>query len=322
MGLLLEPESILRETHRIQDLVYLFTLQGSGQAPLWYTPEKITVPKAWFTGSICLALAISLEYILEVFLSYFSIPVSEFTSCGAPPRARIYSGSGQVPLWYTPEKITVPKAWFTGSTCLALASSLEYILEVFLFYFSASFQSLVGFQLRDTSLNPERVLQPHAIECPEGYISVTDWCNALEETTHLGLPWRMLKDKLVRTDKETRKVRYMDTFDLNATKNGRKADTQTVVETLYKNKRNLEAIFKILDKDNSGFITLEEFSEACQLIGKYMPNPMTQEQLVDICRLMDINKDGLVDLNEFLESFRLAEKSLHYDNELDEIETT
>ncbi|GBP72349.1 hypothetical protein EVAR_55117_1 [Eumeta japonica] len=84
-----------------------------------------------------------------------SIPVSEFTSCGAPPRARICSCSGQAPLWYTPEKITVPKAWFTGSTCLALASSLEYTLEVFLFYFLASFQSLVGFQLRETSLNPE-----------------------------------------------------------------------------------------------------------------------------------------------------------------------
>ncbi|GBP98089.1 hypothetical protein EVAR_68871_1 [Eumeta japonica] len=89
-----------------------------------------------------------------------SIPVSEFPSCGANLRTRIYScerethhiqglvdlftlqGSGQAPLWYTPEKITVRKAWFTGSTCLALASSLEYILEVFLFYFSASFQSL------------------------------------------------------------------------------------------------------------------------------------------------------------------------------------
>ncbi|GBP07395.1 hypothetical protein EVAR_4770_1 [Eumeta japonica] len=81
VGLLLEPESILRETHRIQGLVYLFTLQGSGQAPLWYTPEKITVPKAWFTGSTCLALASSLEYILEVFLSYF------FYSCSSilPP---------------------------------------------------------------------------------------------------------------------------------------------------------------------------------------------------------------------------------------------
>lgn len=54
-----------------------------------------------------------------------------------------------------------------------------------------------------------------------------------------------------------------------------------------------------------------------------MPNPMTQEQLVDICRLMDINKDGLVDLNEFLESFRLAEKSLQdEDNEYTELEAT
>ncbi|CAH2091935.1 unnamed protein product [Euphydryas editha] len=156
-----------------------------------------------------------------------------------------------------------------------------------------------------------------------GFISISDWCYAMEETTHLGLPWRMLKDKLVRTDPDTRRVRYMDTFDLPTNKVGRKSDTQTVVETLYKNKRSLEAIFKILDKDNSGYITLEEFSEACQLLGKYMPNPMTQEQLVDICRLMDINKDGLVDLNEFLESFRLAEKSLQEEeNTLAELQAT
>lgn len=49
-----------------------------------------------------------------------------------------------------------------------------------------------------------------------GHISISDWCQAMEETTHLGLPWRMLKDKLVRTDPETRRVRYMDTFDLYA----------------------------------------------------------------------------------------------------------
>lgn len=38
-----------------------------------------------------------------------------------------------------------------------------------------------------------------------------------------------------------------------------------------------------------------------------MPNPITQEQLLDICKLMDMNKDGLVDLNEFLETFRMVD---------------
>lgn len=63
----------------------------------------------------------------------------------------------------------------------------------------------------------------------------------------------------------------------------------------------------------SGYITLEEFSDACNLLRKHMPNPITQEQLVDICRLMDINKDGLVDLNEFLETFRLVDTNRHRD---------
>lgn len=82
----------------------------------------------------------------------------------------------------------------------------------------------------------------------------------------------------------------------------------TVVDTLYRNKASLEAVFRIIDKDNSGYISLEEFSDACELINKHMPNPITKDQLLDICRLMDMNKDGLVDLNEFLETFRMVDQ--------------
>jgi serine/threonine-protein phosphatase with EF-hand domain len=51
---------------------------------------------------------------------------------------------------------------------------------------------------------------------------------------------------------------------------------------------------------------MEEFSDACGLLREHLPHT-PPEQLVDICRSMDINKDGLVDLNEFLESFRLVD---------------
>lgn len=82
-----------------------------------------------------------------------------------------------------------------------------------------------------------------------------------------------------------------------------------MAESLYRNKTSLEAIFRILDKDNSGQISLEEFSDACHLLHKHLPEYATEEELLDMCKMMDINKDGLVDLNEFLETFRLCDQA-------------
>lgn len=51
-----------------------------------------------------------------------------------------------------------------------------------------------------------------------GYISVSEWCKAMETATDLGLPWRMLRDKLVALDSSSGKVKYSTTFDkINAT---------------------------------------------------------------------------------------------------------
>lgn len=58
-----------------------------------------------------------------------------------------------------------------------------------------------------------------------------------------------------------------------------------------------------------GHISLSEFSDACDLLEKHLPGTNTREQLLDMCRMMDLNKDGLVDLNEFLEAFRLCEQA-------------
>ncbi|KAK4887062.1 hypothetical protein RN001_003333 [Aquatica leii] len=141
-----------------------------------------------------------------------------------------------------------------------------------------------------------------------GFIPLSEWCRALEAATELSLPWRMLKDKLVTVDSETQMVKYSTTFDkINDSDITTVQGANTVVETLYRNKSSLEAIFRIIDKDNSGYISLEEFSDACNLIREHMPNPISHDQLLDMCRLMDMNKDGLVDLNEFLETFRMVD---------------
>nr|CAD7411439.1 unnamed protein product [Timema cristinae] len=136
-------------------------------------------------------------------------------------------------------------------------------------------------------------------------ITVTQWCTALETRTGLSIPWRMLREKLVNMDTASGKVEYASTFQEHIP--GKRASEATVAETLYRNKSSLEAIFRIIDKDNSGYITMEEFSDACALLEEHLQNPLSPEQLVDICSSMDINKDGSVDLNEFLETFRLVD---------------
>ncbi|XP_001663541.2 serine/threonine-protein phosphatase rdgC [Aedes aegypti] len=170
-------------------------------------------------------------------------------------------------------------------------------------------------RLRERRMELEREFKTRDTQ-NAGILSVTKWCEAMEAATNLGLPWRMLRDKLAPVDNPTvasttgsevnyrKTLHLLDTDSFKCAQNG----TASVAESLYKNKSSLEAIFRILDKDNSGQISLEEFGEACDLLEKHFPHN-THEQLLDMCRMMDINKDGLVDLNEFLETFRLCENA-------------
>ncbi|KAG8223779.1 hypothetical protein J437_LFUL001499 [Ladona fulva] len=154
-----------------------------------------------------------------------------------------------------------------------------------------------------------------------GYIPISSWCHALEKKTGLSaIPWRMLRDRLASVDPESGHVEYTTTFREESLQ--RRASGTTLVETLYRNKSSLEAIFKIIDTDNSGLISMEEFKEAWILLSKHLevektshpdqpyanlaPSP-SLHQMMDVARTMDMNKDGLIDLNEFLEAFRLVD---------------
>ncbi|KRF84893.1 serine/threonine-protein phosphatase rdgC isoform X1 [Drosophila virilis] len=143
-----------------------------------------------------------------------------------------------------------------------------------------------------------------------GCITISKWCFVMENVTKLGLPWRLLRDKLAPgTDSQC--VNYVRTLDLLDTDviMEAEADGTSVMDALYANKASLETIFNIIDADHSGEITLDEFEKAIDLLVAHMPGVYSKDEMLEKCRMMDLNGDGKVDLNEFLEAFRLSDLS-------------
>ena len=96
---------------------------------------------------------------------------------------------------------------------------------------------------------------------------------------------------------------------------------------LYKNRTRLETIFRLIDADHSGRagsitnaaridltslgrISYDEFEVACDLINEFLGQTFTKAMIRSICEIIDIDKDGSIDFNEFLECFRLVESDI------------
>ena len=53
-------------------------------------------------------------------------------------------------------------------------------------------------------------------------------------------------------------------------------------------------------------ISLEEFEDACSLLGMNTKNAISKHHVHDMVNAIDQNKDGYIDFNEFLEAFRIV----------------
>ncbi|XP_077867569.1 serine/threonine-protein phosphatase with EF-hands pef-1-like [Saccoglossus kowalevskii] len=137
-----------------------------------------------------------------------------------------------------------------------------------------------------------------------GTITVGEWAQCMSGVLDLQIPWRSFKDKLVEVDGDGR-VMYETCVDLDVIHN--LTSGPSITETLYRNKTNLETIFRIMDKDNSGQISMDEFGEACKILAEHINSSISDEQVRDMAKSIDMNKDGYIDFNEFLEAFRLVD---------------
>ncbi|XP_065846324.1 serine/threonine-protein phosphatase with EF-hands 2-like [Oscarella lobularis] len=154
----------------------------------------------------------------------------------------------------------------------------------------------------------EKLLEEYAKfdEDTTGLISIENWVSVSETVTRLSVPWRMLRRRLVQM--RSGKIDYSSGFLLDNENVAHKLSLG-VTETLYRNRENLETIFHIIDKDNSGFLSVDEFKAACELLGQHAGIFFPDDFAEDLLKSMDFDKDGAINLNEFLESFRIVDSS-------------
>ncbi|XP_012875544.1 PREDICTED: serine/threonine-protein phosphatase with EF-hands 2 [Dipodomys ordii] len=84
-----------------------------------------------------------------------------------------------------------------------------------------------------------------------GFITLSDWAAAVESVLRLGLPWRMLRPQLVSssTDNALEYKTWLE--DLAKEQLSRENIQSSLLEILYRNRSNLETIFRIIDSDHS-----------------------------------------------------------------------
>ncbi|XP_032079928.1 serine/threonine-protein phosphatase with EF-hands 2 isoform X1 [Thamnophis elegans] len=144
-----------------------------------------------------------------------------------------------------------------------------------------------------------------------GLISVNDWAKGIESVLHLGLPWRMLRPHLVlqlTNGKVDYKMWLRDIVTEEKSSTHERLQS-SLLESIYRNLSNLETIFSLIDTDCSGFISLDEFQQIWKLFSSHMNIDISDENICDLARSIDFNKDGKIDFNEFLEAFRLVKQT-------------
>ncbi|XP_027014564.1 serine/threonine-protein phosphatase with EF-hands 2 isoform X1 [Tachysurus fulvidraco] len=145
----------------------------------------------------------------------------------------------------------------------------------------------------------------------KGVISMKHWAAAMESVLRLGLPWRVLRSQLVGYNTQDGTLNYLQWLgELDLTEPNSELAHTGLLETMYRHHSNLETIFRIIDTDHSGLISLEEFRQTWKLLSSHLKMEISDKSISDLAISIDFNKDGSIDINEFMEAFRLVENTV------------
>jgi len=140
-----------------------------------------------------------------------------------------------------------------------------------------------------------------------GYVTLGQWADMLSRTLVLNLPWMKLKDHFVESMDDGR-VQYHAFLKSVEGRFAGKNGAVPLSEAIYRNRTEMESLFRIMDTDSSGHLSKEEFHRACQLLNKCSgcETAISAEEAETLLSAMDADGDGSVSFNEFLEAVRMT----------------
>ena len=154
------------------------------------------------------------------------------------------------------------------------------------------------FKIRKFLLKDFMALDPKST----GVVTIEQFIGVLNK--HLpNIPFVEIKDRICECDDNANKAKYQSLFD--------SVDLNSIYlppELYSQNYEILQTIFNKIDVDSSGFITLNEFQNACKKAFKSLDNKFTLEQINKFMKIIDVNNDGKIDLQEFKNAFSMIEK--------------
>ncbi|CAF1374131.1 unnamed protein product, partial [Rotaria sordida] len=133
------------------------------------------------------------------------------------------------------------------------------------------------------------------------------WFEIMTNVLRINLPWLTLRSKLVQEDKQG--ILYNTMFDEYSLDNTKfQISNPGIMEDLYMWKDLLMRLFNLIDQDHSGFITRDEFADILKLLlcDEDNSDGINETYIEELSSAMDLDKNGRIDINEFLESFRIV----------------
>ncbi|CEG47877.1 calcineurin-like phosphoesterase [Plasmopara halstedii] len=154
-----------------------------------------------------------------------------------------------------------------------------------------------------------------------GKLTVQTWSTIMEDVLDLSLDWNALQPLLTALDEDglVPYIKFLDRYNaegaLKRSESEENDDPErekqrSAFNSLYRHRSRLEALFRVLDRDGNGTISVDELENGIKLLNQHLPpgtKPFSTNGL-DYMRMLDFSHDNEININEFMEGFRINAK--------------